>query len=430
MAIEAGQTFGPYLLEQKLSRQSGMGSVFQARHIEENWLCALKVIRDDLVGRPVIRARFAREARILRALNHPNIVPILDSGEVDGVAYIATKFVLDGDLLTFIGGELVTKNLLSILRQTAEGLEAAHEAGVVHRDVKPPNLLVERNGDTVRILLADFGVAGGEGFGPRYTRFGDAIGSPEFMSPECGVGKKADRRADVFSLAQCLVVMIGPAARGPITAVITKATSPYPDERHPTVMDFYAEAAAALGSSAVQPPPPSIDGLAPTRLDTPVKAKEEGDSGDRVAVVEAALERIGLAGQAQTSRLARGRSDPRLVTALLVVEGVQRFRPHASAFAADLAQQLGVDRVRLVLLPPGQGLEESVRSYFALIFADHLPAHEISSLTARRTGELLQVDLSPRLKRLCDEDALVPLVAHLGVKEVQLNPIPELDRRQ
>ena len=159
MEVEAGQMLGPYLLEQKLPGAGGMGTVFRARHVETGAIYALKVINEELAGDPVARARFDREARILQALDHPNVVTIVDYDEEGGVPYIVTEFARDGDLRNFRSGGMDVETLLSVLRQAAEGLQAAHDEGIVHRDVKPPNLLVHREGDGLRIMVPDFGVA-------------------------------------------------------------------------------------------------------------------------------------------------------------------------------------------------------------------------------------------------------------------------------
>jgi serine/threonine protein kinase len=425
LTIEAGQVFGPYLLEEELPRSGGMGRVLRARHLESDRICALKIIRADLADRPRYRARFAREGKILRSLQHPNILPIFDSGEIEGIPFIDTQFVRGGDLRSFLGNPISTATALSIVEQAAAGLEAAHRAGIVHRDVKPGNLLVEREGEQLKVLVADFGVAWGGDFATAHTRHGEAIGTPGFMSPECLRGQEADKRADVYSLGCCLSWIVPPSTdRRALTEVIRRATAYDAEWRYPTVTALYEDVARALGGGDSQPltavrPEPQME---KTCFDTPTDSDSTADFGRRASVVDEALNKLGLRNLVKSSRLARGRSDPQLITAVLVADGVRRLKPHASPLAADIAEDLGCDRVRLVLLPTGQNLSETVRCYLSLIFAERVPSEDLDSITARRVDDLLEIDLRPRLYSLCDEDALVPLVAQLEVKRVRLNP--------
>ena len=401
-----------------------MGTVFRARHRTTGEVGAAKVINADLAGRRVYRARFARERRVLEALDHPNIVPILDAGEEGDVPFIVTAFAPNGDVSALLRGELTTATVLSILRQSAEGLAAAHGAGIVHRDVKPGNLLVKDDGGQLRILVADFGIAWGRDFATSYTPYGCGVGTPGYMSPECSRGDRADARADVYSLACCLALLVGrEGRRGPIARVIAKATSYYPEHRHPDVMTLCEDAEKILRSAGERALTPTGGGLEETRLDTPAGGTLPGEDLPSAAIVEAALERCGLPETACSSCLARGRSDTQMVTALITVVDVDRMRRHVNALAADLADELGVERVRIVVLPAELALADLVRSYLGLIFAQDVPAEDRDLVDARRQGNLLEIDLPSTLNRLCDEDALVPLVAHLGVARIRLNPI-------
>jgi hypothetical protein len=402
-----------------------MGTVFLARELSSGRIYALKVIRGDLADRTAFRARFEREAQILRSLEHPNIVRIHSAGEVDGVPYIVTEFARDGDLRSFLaGGELSISTVLSILWQSAAGLEAAHAKRIVHRDVKPGNLLVERGGDRLVIKVTDFGIAWGHDFATSYTPFGRAIGTPGYMSPECQRGEAADHTADVFSLGCCLKFMLGEAAnQGPIVEVLRKAWSETPADRQQTVMDLYRDAAEALEGygrnviSNVGTP----GHLSETRLDTPASMTPVRGAEDRPAVIDRVLERLGLDGTIESARLARGRSDRMLVTGLLTTPDPGSLGPHLNRLAAALANQLQVERVQLVLLPSGDAIPDIVRTYLSVLFAAEVPAEDLASVAARRIDGLLEIDLPPRVDRLCGEDVLVPLVAQLGVRTVKVN---------
>jgi hypothetical protein len=427
MAIEAGRQLGPYLLEQKLPGAGGMGTVFRARHVETGGTYALKVINAELAGDPVARARFDREARILQTLKHPNVVKIHAYDEVEGTPYIVTEFARDGDLRNFLGGEMTIETILAILKQAAEGLQAAHDRDIVHRDVKPANLLVERKDGEMRIMVTDFGVAWGKDFATHHTPLGRAVGTRGYMSPECQRGEEADPRADVYSLANCLNRMLGKAGRGAIVTVFAKAGAYYPDDRQGSVMEFYEEAERVLlaGGQELVAPGREWDQLADTRLDTPPGGTLAPEATTLPGALERVLARLGLQGQVQSGRLARGRSNPMLITGMLTVVDPAALGPRIGELATELARELRVDRVRLVLLPSGQAVADIVRTYFSVLFAEDVLPEDLEQLAARRIDDLLEIDVPARIGRICDEDALVPLVAQLRVKSVRLNPQPE-----
>jgi serine/threonine-protein kinase len=138
------------------------------------------------------------EWRIAAALDHPNILPVHDAGEVDGVLYLAMDLIAGGDLGDLIetGGALAPPAALSILAQVADALDAAHAAGLVHRDVKPGNILL----DGGRAYLTDFGLSLMLGGGPRLTAPGVAVGTAEYLAPEQIRGQDVDARTDVYGL--------------------------------------------------------------------------------------------------------------------------------------------------------------------------------------------------------------------------------------
>lgn len=427
MEIKAGQRLGPYLLEQELPGAGGMGTVFRARHVETGRIYALKVIKSELAQHPVAQARFDREARILQHLTHPNVVKIVAYEEDRGSPYIVTEFARDGDLRNFIAGGMKTETLLSIFRQAAEGLQAAHDKQIVHRDVKPANLLVERKGAEMRIMVTDFGVAWGKDFSTHYTApGGKGVGTRLYKSPECERAEEADSRADVYSLGICLNRMLGKSAKeGPVVAVIAKAAAYWPDDRHRSVMELYEDAERALlagGTGWVAPQP--ADDFAETRLDTPAGGTLAPDRSGRPAVLDRVLARLGIQDQVHAGSLARGRGNPMLITGMLTVADPEALGHAVGELASGLARELKVDRVRLVLLPSGQAVPDVVRTYFSVLFAEEVPPEDLEQLAARRIDDLLEIDVPPRIDVLCDEDVLVPLVAQLRVKNVRLNPQP------
>ena len=162
MDRRVGQRFGDYLIEDQIGR-GGMGVVFRARNVVSGQLVALKLMAPDLADNITFRERFIREAEAGPKLGHPNIVPVFETGEANGELFIAMELIEGTDLKELIRQEgcLDPKRVLSIFRQAASALDAAHESGMVHRDVKPQNILIvprETPDGTDRVYLTDFGL--------------------------------------------------------------------------------------------------------------------------------------------------------------------------------------------------------------------------------------------------------------------------------
>ncbi|MBI4574645.1 MAG: protein kinase [Planctomycetes bacterium] len=200
--LAPGERFGPFVIELPLG-WGGMGTVYLARHTELERPVALKVISPEALGNPGSAVRFLREARLAARVRHPRVVSVHSAGQVDGVHYIEMERV-DGTSLDHVlaQGQLAVNEAVRIILQAAEGLAAAHTAGVVHRDVKPGNLLVQRDGG---VKVSDFGLARSAAEqGMALTRAGQVIGSPHYMAPEQVRGQEVDARADVYSLGATL----------------------------------------------------------------------------------------------------------------------------------------------------------------------------------------------------------------------------------
>jgi outer membrane protein assembly factor BamB/serine/threonine protein kinase len=211
--VEA-EVFGPYRLDELIGR-GGMGEVFRAYDTRRNRVVALKRLPRQLATDDEYRARFQRESALVARLTEPHIIPIHDYGEIDGQLFIDMRLVEGGDLSNLISQEpLPVRRAVDIVSQIADALDAAHAEGLVHRDVKPPNvLLVGGRGDRTYpdrgvAYLADFGIAR-ELDGPTLSQAGLAIGSAGYMAPERFTGDHWDSRVDVYSLAcvlyECLV---------------------------------------------------------------------------------------------------------------------------------------------------------------------------------------------------------------------------------
>jgi YVTN family beta-propeller protein len=210
--LQVGSTVAGYRVDALIAR-GGMGVVYRATHLGLERQVALKVIARELADRGGFRERFLRESRLAARLDHPAVVPIFDSREVDGELLVAMRLVEGGDLRRLIDreGPLPPEQATALLGQVADALDAAHAAGIVHRDVKPHNVLVE--GD--RAFLSDFGLA--KALDESGAASGTSVvGTAEYMSPEQWRGGSVGPAADIYSLGCVLfesVTGIPPYAR-------------------------------------------------------------------------------------------------------------------------------------------------------------------------------------------------------------------------
>ncbi len=191
-----------YELDREIGR-GGMGIVYRARDRRLKRLVAIKVLPPELAFRQEIRTRFLREAETAAQLNHPNIVPIYSVDEREGIVYFVMALVDGGNLAARLHdeGRLHPSEVRRIMLEVASALAYAHERGVVHRDIKPDNILIQR--EDGRVLVTDFGIARAvsEGADSRLTATGMAIGTPAYMSPEQSTGERViDGRSDLYSL--------------------------------------------------------------------------------------------------------------------------------------------------------------------------------------------------------------------------------------
>src|SRR5256712_7682288 len=201
MTLEPGTTLGRYQILARLG-SGGMAAVYRAFQPALDRVVALKVLRPGFVDEPEQRERFEREAKAVARLRHPHIVQVFDYDVVDGHAFLVMEFI-DGGTLKAKPGELAgtgqglpPAEVTRIVSEIADALDFAHAQGIVHRDVKPSNVLVTRSGKAV---VADFGIARVLA-ATQQTATGVGVGTPEYMSPEQGQGLEVDQRSDVYAL--------------------------------------------------------------------------------------------------------------------------------------------------------------------------------------------------------------------------------------
>ena len=205
-----GRTVGPYRIDARIA-VGGMGEVYRAHDARLDRAVALKLLPAAVAADPDRLRRFHAEARAASSLNHPHILVIHDFGDADGRPFMVTEFV-EGETLRerLRAGPLAVRDALDLMAQVASALSAAHARGLVHRDVKPENVMIRSDG---YVKLLDFGLAkiaeGGAGAeAARHTMTGMALGTPRYMSPEQALGQPVDARSDVFSCGAMLYEMV------------------------------------------------------------------------------------------------------------------------------------------------------------------------------------------------------------------------------
>jgi eukaryotic-like serine/threonine-protein kinase len=192
---------GRYRVERELGR-GGMATVYLAEDEELSRDVAVKVLAEHLAGEEAFRARFVREARLAGRLSHPNVVRVYDAGEADGRPFMVMEYV-PGTSLADVG-RLPVSRVVDLGMQACAGLQHAHEAGLVHRDVKPANLLVREDGV---LKIADFGIARAAE-STRHTQAGTLLGTAAYLAPEQIAGEDATSASDIYSLGAVLYELL------------------------------------------------------------------------------------------------------------------------------------------------------------------------------------------------------------------------------
>jgi hypothetical protein len=344
MDIGPGATLAGYVIQRVISR-GGMGVIYEARESQPDRLVALKVITPDLASNTAFRARFLREAQIAATIEHPNVVPVLRVGQDDDVLFLAMRMIHGVDLATLLAteGRLAPGRAARIIDAVAEALDAAHARGLVHRDVKPANILIETGHRREHVYLTDFGLSKSfDMTGGGLTSTGVIVGTTNYMPPEQWTGGTLDARVDVYSLGCVLFQTL---------------TGRVPFERESQAARMYAH--------LTDPPPlvsaslPGGEPFDPIVVRALAKKPEEryssaGDLGH--AALAAAESRLG--GGAQTT-VASDAAPATLAAATAVqpppslTQGANRRRPRRTLLGAGAAGLLAAVVLVVVLVAGG-----------------------------------------------------------------------------
>jgi len=288
-----GKQFGPYQVVGPVG-EGGMAAVFKAYQPNMERYVALKVLPRTYAEDPQFVSRFKREARLLAQLQHPHILPVFDFGMAEGYTYIVMPFIQGGKFTDMMKGEpLPLARIRQVITQVGDALDYAHERGMIHRDVKPSNILIDERGNC---LLTDFGLARMVEDSVNLTSSGTIMGTPAYMSPEQGSGQRIDARSDIYSLGVVLFEMatgrvpyqaetpvavvfkhiqdplplprkVNPELPEPVERVILKALSKRPEDRYQTVAQMAQAIQLAIPDSPIPQRAALLQG--PTKGRTP-----------------------------------------------------------------------------------------------------------------------------------------------------------------
>jgi streptogramin lyase len=328
--LRAGEQLGGFVIEGVAGR-GGMAVVYRARDPQLDRIVALKVIAPFLANEPSFRSRFIRESRIAASIDHVNVLPVYTAGEERGQLYIAMRFVEGRDLAVHVReqGCLGVKDAVAIVAELAGALDAAHARGLVHRDVKPANALIEEAPGT-RVYLADFGLCREYRSVSEMTKLGQPVGTVAYSAPEQLRGEPVDARADIYALGGLFYTLITgsvpfpansdaealaahlhqtpprPSQLAPnvprgVDAVVARAMAKDPGRRYPSAGDLARAAAAAVHGSRLPADHGSVaSGLAApqstARSSRPVRARMSQHVVVRGLLVLAAVGIAGIVG--------------------------------------------------------------------------------------------------------------------------------------
>jgi serine/threonine-protein kinase len=300
-----GRQIAAYRIEGEIGR-GGMAVVYRARDLRLDRTVALKLLAPELARNDTFRRRFTHESRVAAAIDHPHIVPVFEAGETDGVLYIAMRYVAGSDLRHLLDrqGPLPPATAVRIAAQVASALDAAHAHGLVHRDVKPGNILVSRGTDSdhpEHVYLTDFGLTKKSLSLTGFTTVGQFVGTLDYVAPEQISGRPVDARCDVYGFACVLYETLAghppfrrdddmallwahqydepppltaarPELARQVDAVFARALAKAPDDRHDSCLAFVADLRTALtGAAVTERPATQVDLRIAAAADRPAR---------------------------------------------------------------------------------------------------------------------------------------------------------------
>ena len=370
-----------------------MGVVYRATQLGLDRTVALKLIAPDVAAEAACRERLKRESKLLASIDHPNVISVYEAGEADGVLFMSMRYVEGPDLRALIAeaGWLDVDVAARIVRLVAAGLDAAHARGLVHRDVKPANVLIDGRGETQRAYLSDFGLSKKVNLATALTRSGRWVGTLDYVAPEQIEGVGVDARADIYALGCVLFEMLtghppyvrdsdsatlwGHMHEAPPSAcelrselpaefdqVLARAMAKDPTQRYQSAGDLGRAARAAAGGEALTEPGRSVAVGAAAGADGGDGVDDE-QLGDRTCpypglrAFELDDARLFFGREAQVERVLAELSEARLA-ALVGASGCGK----SSFLRAGLLPGVGA-HTRVALLTPGEHpLDELVRA--------------------------------------------------------------------
>jgi YVTN family beta-propeller protein len=335
-SLEAGSVFAGHRIEGVVGR-GGMGVVYRARHIALDHVVALKVISPELAADERFRRRFTDESRIAVSIGHPNVVTIHHAGEEEGLLFVTMDLIDGTDLRGLLRerARLEPEHAATIVAEVAAALDAAHERGLVHRDIKPGNILVERRGASERVFLGDFGLARLVEATSGVTATGAFVGTLDYVAPEQIKGARVDARADVYALGCVLFELLTgippfagrddkvakiyahleeeppgfrrlrPEVAGELDRVVGRALAKDPADRFPSAGDLARAASAAVagqstvaaersvatGAAAPEVSPEALRSTAPQDVSQPTVHAPSAETEERIAAAEPPVRR-------------------------------------------------------------------------------------------------------------------------------------------
>jgi serine/threonine protein kinase len=328
--VRVGLVLGGYRLEEQIGR-GGMAVVFRATDERLGRQVAVKILAPALGADRAFRRRFVRESRAAAMIDDLHIIPIFQAGESGGLLFIAMRLVSGGDVRGLVRqhGPLPVARSAAIVSPVASALDAAHVAGLVHRDVKPANMLLDTSpGRPDHVYLSDFGLSKGVLSPPGLTGEGMFVGTPYYVAPEQIAGGRVDGRADQYSLACAAFELLSgappfqgdnpmavihaqafdqppsltslrPGLPSAVDPVLARALAKAPAERYPTCQDFAESLRAALGLPpyGYQPPATAGERGSGTLAGSPAVGQNPAETGDAKRVVRGTGHDAGGAGK-------------------------------------------------------------------------------------------------------------------------------------